>query len=863
MADTDTLKNLEILKRKIDDVNRPIILFTGAGFSFEAKNAQGIMLPLGKGLKEMFLKEFEGIEKNTKEAEEYDGNQLSEIYDYLVEKYGNAHMEAYLKKVFSNCIPEEHHKKIIRFPWAKIYTVNIDDLLERTADQVFSPGYLQLVNAPHLKADELKSGIPYIKLHGCINNFSGGFVFGKSEYAAKTAENNDRRYGDLTYDLGQYDFVFIGTAMDESDIDFYLELHGNCKTAQGNMFFIDPSPNRLKSQRIVKAGGHIIKMTTKEFAEWLSPHTDSRPKRTDKNNKVEAFSRNYLHINHELSKTSDKSQKQTGLYFGRKVTWQDIREGYDFIYDNEKDIVDVIDARLHSTSENLMISLISPMMCSKSVTLKRVGQMLVSLGFQVYEFVGYTFNPRNFRAQISKVSGDVIVLLVDNANYRYREIAQLIKDFPKDKRLVVVATSRSYEHFTRHYSVSGLPGYVLFDLWPMGMDDAERKERAEIAVATLEEKSLIGKLQTLDHDERVNFFIHKGPVADALWELNGSREFNSRFRAEFISLQTINNKASEKEKQDIQEILEILVGLSIFDKADLPEIPRALLTLWKPKADTTYSMRLSDFVIRHKRGAISLRNGYMSGKFLENSTKEMRVKILKGIFKALNRFLDTPLSYWNEIQAKLMKTNFLIDQLNLSSKDVRDVYEFVRPIYDNDHCYLIQLALVEQKLGNYDLAKNFLERAEQLAPNSYNVRNAMARNYLLEASSNRECKEIDAIHNYKTGRQMMLKLIGDKEDAQIRAYSVHALIFETLKYWKRFNIIPVQKEFNELVGLLSHIQTKPDNDPLYGELYNRMKTFAERNRLKMPIQRFNSFSDLGKLLKAQDRSRLLKEDSLG
>lgn len=47
MAMTDeTVKNLELLKRKMES-DIPPVLFTGAGFSYGAKNGAGNELPLG------------------------------------------------------------------------------------------------------------------------------------------------------------------------------------------------------------------------------------------------------------------------------------------------------------------------------------------------------------------------------------------------------------------------------------------------------------------------------------------------------------------------------------------------------------------------------------------------------------------------------------------------------------------------------------------------------------------------------------------------------------------------------------------------------------------------------------------------
>ena len=179
----ETQDALEILKRKMQGEIKPI-LFTGAGFSFQAKNVYGREMPLGNTLKEWLLTELLCLDKDSDIYKDLISNSLDDIYGYA-KNSNEAQAVGFLLDIFSNVKPEPHHQIVANFPWQRVYTVNIDDLFEKA----FSNGTLNVINSATSIPTKYRSKLEYIKLHGCVNNKDAGFIFSKEEYQKKSPVN--------------------------------------------------------------------------------------------------------------------------------------------------------------------------------------------------------------------------------------------------------------------------------------------------------------------------------------------------------------------------------------------------------------------------------------------------------------------------------------------------------------------------------------------------------------------------------------------------------------------------------------------------------------------------------------------------
>ena len=108
----------------------PPMLFLGAGFSVGAVNEYGD-IPLGNSLKQEIINIFvqDNVdEEAAKEIEQYELQDVCEFIDESLKQH--AELRNFFQKRLGNVKPADFHYKLSTYPWKKIYTVNIDNLVE-------------------------------------------------------------------------------------------------------------------------------------------------------------------------------------------------------------------------------------------------------------------------------------------------------------------------------------------------------------------------------------------------------------------------------------------------------------------------------------------------------------------------------------------------------------------------------------------------------------------------------------------------------------------------------------------------------------------------------------------------------------
>ena len=194
------------------------ILFTGAGFSRAAKNRGGVEIPSTAELRELLWEcAFPG--------EEFDNEStLGDLYDCASTQAGNrtkAALEAALR-VDRGTLPEGY-AVWLSMPWFRIYTLNVDDLVEVAARkfklerEIVSISALQEGAMPE---DELLC----VHLNGRLADFPA-MTFSQRQYGERTA-GPDLWYQQFVRDYAAHPVVFVGTSLDEPPLWQHLELRG-------------------------------------------------------------------------------------------------------------------------------------------------------------------------------------------------------------------------------------------------------------------------------------------------------------------------------------------------------------------------------------------------------------------------------------------------------------------------------------------------------------------------------------------------------------------------------------------------------------------------------------------------------------
>ena len=126
-------------------------------------------------------------------------------------------------RVDVNALPEVY-AVWFSMPWARIYTLNVDDVDEAVARTFNLPRPLEIVSAiaqePLSSQDRLLS----VHLNGTINDFPN-VTFSQRQYGERLA-HPDLWYQALIRDLRSSPVVFVGTTLDEPALWQHIEMRG-------------------------------------------------------------------------------------------------------------------------------------------------------------------------------------------------------------------------------------------------------------------------------------------------------------------------------------------------------------------------------------------------------------------------------------------------------------------------------------------------------------------------------------------------------------------------------------------------------------------------------------------------------------
>lgn len=797
---------------------RPI-LFTGAGFSKGGINGFKQPIPDGTALKKGLINQLLLIDEKDDDYSELISSSLSDLCTYCERETNPKKVKDYLSSQFSECSAQPYHKVIASFPWKKIYTTNIDDLFENAAPH----GKLTVQNEPRQKSFTTAKTIEYLKLHGCVRNPSERFVFSRQDYIDSMMFSQDYRFSSFAQDIQTENIIFVGFNMDEINFEYYLNLYGvvNGQTKNGQLFFINPKPSRMFTSRINALGGHVIQWTTEEFADFLKK-TVSIPKTEDQNYYLDGF----LYVNKIYETKKAFKGYDSHLYFGNVPEWRDVIFDWDFINPTIDDIYsNIISYMSNPHNSHLVVSLEGKSLSGKSVYLKRLGLKFIKEDYCVYDFVGRRFDSYSFIKHCSKLEDNHFVLLIDNASFFYMTINSLVKKFPTNKSLLILLTSRPYLHNRKRYNLVSLDNYIEVSL-DNKQNPNQRLIFAKNIANRLDEKGLLGSLKAKNTDERVSEIIRIDDVSTLLYQITRGQSFRDRQIESYNGI--VQNKKGYR--------YDFLLLLAIFQKMDLPYLPLELLSTWNTDKYNEILTSCTDVIKKvTDNNGVMLRNNILTNLIFSKADYHKIMSLIRDILVIVSpQVSETVHSYWNEIQSTLMKGKMLRHKLKLKNRTVKNLLFDIKPYYNDDFNYWLQVGLAEQIDKDYEKALNHFRQAESLSYDSYLVQNAIARNYLRHANSCKNRDEADPL--FAEGKKLMFNLINERDEYQVKAFSTHSFIFEQITFWKHFDLTPSVNEITQIFDMLKNILKIDPNDSMAKNVNNMFVHFLKSRDLlkKLP-----------------------------
>lgn len=241
-----------------------LILFLGAGAACSSLNKYGESLPLANALAK-------DMSENERFNEPYDDEPLSIVYSSLKSKYHNQ-VDDYLEDKLRFCTPSPAYQHIASFAWKRIYTINIDDamdkaLLKHSKQDINICG----MRSAYKNSDATFSRLEFIKLHGSVDRLEDGVIFSPDEYAYLSSSPH-HWYSMLPQEYMDSVFLFIGTKLNEPAFEKVLaDYRIKFNDVGRRQYLLVPSMkeheiNSLQSRYNIE----YISGTIEDFSAWLA-----------------------------------------------------------------------------------------------------------------------------------------------------------------------------------------------------------------------------------------------------------------------------------------------------------------------------------------------------------------------------------------------------------------------------------------------------------------------------------------------------------------------------------------------------------------------------------------------------------------
>ncbi len=384
-------QELKLLLKQFEKGN--VILFAGAGFSLGARNSKGVDPPLGSSLAEALA-----IECGWK----YEGEDLGIVYEQAQRHLGTTGLNNVLRSLYKDCVPAQWHYLIPKLFWYRIYTTNIDDVLETS----YSKGAVQSLDSVTCPADFEQGDmwlehVQAIHLNGSVKDLQKGLTFSASEYAGQTAKPNPW-YQAFVDDMYANPVLFVGSKLNEPPMYHYLALRSErskgIAEVRAKGFVVTPAVSAIRRRQLQDQGYVVVEATAQEFFEGLHEIVSKAvPSRMEllKNrypHQIEMITSGILETQADLLRFFEpigakhlapktKVPKRELFFEGVEPTWEDIANGLDAKREVTPSFIDQISK---DEAGIKCFVLVGHAGSGKSTLLRRIAFELANSGKNVY-----------------------------------------------------------------------------------------------------------------------------------------------------------------------------------------------------------------------------------------------------------------------------------------------------------------------------------------------------------------------------------------------------------------------------------------------------------------------------------------------
>ncbi len=767
------------------------ILFLGAGFSTGAANCFSNPIPSGNDLA-LLLWEFLGY------SDTFDGTDLPTLYEAALKSHkGLAALRVLLEEqLLAQSIPS-WYGVIRKIFWNKIYTTNVDNVVEQVYQSQTDEPNLETIVAPrqdYKERDQFMSSIQFIKLSGTLPGPPNELTFSTRQYARRSSEH-DTWYDHFVRDYSTHVTLLIGTNLAEPLFWQYVEARDKrfqeTSEHRPRSFLVCPRISPPKKDIISGLNIVGVEATAQQFLEWLEEtlqpfqsryevlqtvapslaqvlQADVQPLSGSQRRRIERF---YACFDPVVIPTPNASHRKLYL-LGASPDWQDLAHEFDAPRSISQAIHEAVRTEYSRTDLITCFAILGSAGCGKSTILKRLALSLVAEGHPVF-FCTSENLPRN-QDLVGALEFFLkrAILVFDNADLAFGWFAGSLAELARLERPPLIIIASRTNRYDRRSSVIENQIQVR----PYHVPQLERAE-IDSLIAILERNNLLGRLRGMTTNQRRAEFEQRAQkqILVAMREATQGPGFNEIIKGEFNELAPQEAKilylcAALPTAAGFRLSKQQLLGCA----EEPPSIALDLITRTLRDIVIPTSEQPDLLHVRHAVIAEYVLNAVAPRGLL----REAYVRLLKVLANDLG---SDRASRAFRLYRRIVNHDGIYRRFLNNLVEARAIFESIQDWFSSDPHFWLQFGSLELEYGELAFASNYIDQAESLAPSDSFILTAKAHLNLRKAI----CSEgsADAAELWRQGYAALVDQIRQRGATEVHPF--HILGSQTITYVKR------------------------------------------------------------------------------